>query len=115
MTLSIDGTDIGQIVEVASLVGSMVAMLLVGLLVYLMVRPPRHVRQRRKAEGRREIATGTDPADAEQLWRVMDRMELRLEVLERALADRTERPAIGGRDNEQALAPAEDRESGRTE
>ena len=116
MTLSIDGTDIGQIIEVASLVGSIVAMLIVGLIVYLMVRPPRHVRQARRAERRGEIETETDPAEAEQLWRLVDRMEARLEVLERALADELDHPAIGGgRDRERTLAPVEDRESGRTE
>jgi len=115
MTLSIDGTDIGQIIEVASLVGSIVAMLVVGLLVYLMVRPPRHVRQARKAERRGEVRTEIDPNEAEQLWRLVDRMELRLEVLERALADQIDRPAIGGRDREPKLAPVEDRDSGRTE
>jgi hypothetical protein len=112
MTLSIDGTNVGEIIEVASLVGSIVAMLVIGLLVYLMVRPPKHVRERRRAEKRGEIRTQLDPADAEQLWRLVDRMESRLEVLERALADQVERPAIGQRE----LAPAEDgRETGERE
>jgi hypothetical protein len=115
MTLSIDGTDIGRIIEIASLVGSIVAMLVVGLLVYLMVRPPRHVRQARKAERRGEARTATDPVEAEQMWRMVDRMELRLEVLERALADQVDRPAIGGRETERTLAPVADRDSGRTE
>ena len=111
MTLSIDGTDIGEIIEIASIVGSIVTMLIVGLLVYLMVRPPRHVRQRRKAEAR---AIEPDPIEAEELWRLVDRMETRLEVLERALADQVERPALGGRETEQVFAPVEDRDSGRT-
>ncbi len=118
MTLSIDGTDIGQIIEVASIVGSIVATLIAGLIVYLMVRPPRHVRQRRKAEKRGEIRTEVDPDESEQLWRLVDRMDARLEVLERALADQIERPAIGSRDThetEQTLAPVEDRDSGRKE
>ena len=75
-------------------------MLIVGLLVYLMVRPPRHVRERRRAEKRGEIRAETDPAEAEQLWRLVDRMESRLEVLERALADQVERPAIGRREEQ---------------
>jgi hypothetical protein len=115
MTLSINGTEFGQIVEVAALVGSIVAMLVAGLIVYLMVRPPRHVRQARKAERRGEAKIEADPVEAEQLWRLVDRMELRLEVLERALADQIDRPAIGGRDNEQTLAPVGDRDSGRAE
>lgn len=112
MTLSIDGTNVGEIVEIATLVGSIVTMLVIGLLVYLMVRPPKHVRERRRAEKRGEIRTGLDPAEAEQLWRLVDRMESRLEVLERALADQVERPAIGRRD----YAPVEDgRETGERE
>jgi len=112
MTLSIDGTDIGEIIEIASLVGTIVTMLVVGLLVYLMVRPPRHVRERRKAEASR---VETEPLDAEELVRLLDRMDARLEVLERAVADETRRPAIGGRQTKQVLAPVEDRDSGRTE
>lgn len=108
MTVSIDGTQVGQIVEIASLVGGIVAMLIVGLLVYLMVRPPRRVRERRRAEKRGEIRTETDPAEAEQLWRLVDRMESRLEVLERALADQVERPAVGRRERQRTLAPVED-------
>ena len=108
MTVSIDGTQIGEIVEIASLVGGIVTMLIVGLLVYLMVRPPRHVRERRKAEKNGEVRSGLDPAEAEQLWRLVDRMESRLEVLERALADQVERPAIGRREAQRTLAPVED-------
>jgi hypothetical protein len=115
MTLSIDGTDIGQIIEIASLVGSIVAMLVVGLIVYLMVRPPRHIRQARKAERRGDTVTQIDPVEAEELGRLVDRMESRLAVLERALADQTDRPAIGGRETERILAPAGDENSGRTE
>ena len=63
-----------------------------------MVRPPRHVRERRKAEKRGEIRPETDPTEAEEMWRVVERMESRLEVLERALADQIERPAIGRRE-----------------
>jgi hypothetical protein len=114
MTLSIDGTDIGAIVQVASIVGSIVGMLIVTLIVYLMVRPPRHIRERRKAERRGEIGIEVDPIEAEELARTVDRMESRLAVLERALADQIERPAIGGCGQEQDLAPAQDgRESGR--
>ena len=108
MTVSIDGTQIGEIVEIASLVGGIVTMLIVGLLVYLMVRPPRHVRERRRAEKRGEIRAEMDPVETEQLWRLVDRMESRLEVLERALADQIERPALGRSEQQRILAPVED-------
>jgi hypothetical protein len=119
MTLSIDGTEIGQIVEIASIVGSILGILIVSLIVYLMIRPPRHVRERRKAGRRGEIGVPEhEEPEAEDLRRVADRMEARLEVLERALADQIERPAIGRRDEEElqpTFAPVEGRDSGRKE
>jgi len=109
MTMSVNGHDVMQIVEIVAWVASVVAMLVVGLLVYLMVRPPRHVRDARKARQ-------ADPADAEEMWRIVDLMERRLEVLERALADQLARPR-GRADDEQGIfAPAADgRDSGRKE
>lgn len=115
MTLEIDGVNVMAIVEIVAFVASVIAMLVVGLLVYLMVRPPRHVRERRRAEKRGELPREADPAEAEQLGRLVDRMETRLEVLERALADQLERPAIARPDTEQDLAPVEDRQAGRKE
>jgi hypothetical protein len=53
-----------------------------------------------------------EPYEVEQLWRVVDRMEERLAVLERAIAEDTE-PHPGGREDE-ILEPAEDRDCGRT-
>jgi hypothetical protein len=120
MTLSIDGTEIGPIIEIASIVGSIVGALIIGLIVYLMVRPPRHIRQRRKAERRGEIAPRAyDEGEAEDLHGVADRMEQRLQVLERALADRIDRPANARRDEDEVqhdLTPAEGgRDPGRKE
>jgi hypothetical protein len=117
MTLSIDGTNIGEIIEIASIVGSIVATAIVGLIVYLMVRPPRHVRDQRRT-GR--IVERHDerhgPAEEEDLLEVIDRMEARIETLERLLADRDERPALRRRDQDQDqdLTPADGgRETGR--
>jgi hypothetical protein len=107
MTFSIDGNDIAQIAQVAATVGSIVATLVVCFVVYLMVRPSRKDRERGKV---REA----DPAEAEEMWRIVDLMERRLEMLERSLADQRERS--GGRADEapRIFAPAEDgRDSGR--
>lgn len=109
MTLSIDGTNIGEIVEIATIVGTIVATAIVGLIVYLMVRPPRHVREQRRIE--RPIER---PAEDEDLLAVIDRMEARIETLERLLADRDETPALPRRDEDQDLTPADGgRETGR--
>jgi hypothetical protein len=109
MTFSLDGNDIGQIVEIAAIVGSIVAAVIVSLIVYLMVRPPRHLRGRGKPRD-------ADPAEAEELWRIVDLMERRLEGLERVLADRLERPHVRADEEPRIFAPAEDgRDSGRKE
>lgn len=101
MSFTIDSTEIGPIIEIASIVGTIVSALIVALIVYLLVRPPRHIRQRRKAEARGErLYDDRDDREAEDLWRLADRMEARLEVLERALGDELDRPAIGRREDE---------------
>lgn len=77
MTLQIDGVDVIGAIEIAAWIGSIVAMLIVGLVVYLMVRPPRRARQRQMRE--------PDQVDVEEMLRLLERMEQRLEVLERAV------------------------------
>ena len=77
MTVSINGAEVATAIEVASWVGSLVAMLVIGLLIYLMVRPSR----------RRQVRTReAEPTETEEMLRLMARMERRLEVLERLVA-----------------------------
>ena len=102
MTLSINGSDIAQIVQVAASVFSILLMLVVGWFVYLMVRPSR--------KGRERPAREVDPAEAEEMWRIVDLMERRLSVLERALAERVE-----DRSERDFLLADEGRDSGRKE
>jgi hypothetical protein len=119
MTFSINGNEVMDILQVVAWVGSIVATLIVGLIVYVMVRPPRHVREQRKRPPMERL----DRGETEQLMQLVDRMETRLEVLERALAAETRRHAIGRRDEPRAdrlidddniHAPADDdRDSGR--
>ena len=77
MTVSINGAEVATAIEVASWAGSLVAMLVIGLLIYLMVRPSRR-RQMRTREA--------EPTETEEMLRLMARMERRLEVLERLVA-----------------------------
>ena len=108
-TVQVNGDDIMAVIHVARIVGSIVMMLVVGLVILWAVRTPRHVRNRRET-------IETDAADNEALWRIVDRMEERLEVLERALADQVEQPRVRGRRHEEIFAPADEgRDSGRTE
>ena len=83
MTIEIGGVDLVEAVEIAGIVGGVLAMLVGALLLYLLVRPPRHVRQARR---RSEQAL---PDESETLLDSMDRMEGRLAMLERLLADRS--------------------------
>ena len=83
MTVSINGEEIGQAIEIAIAVGGVLMLLLAALFIYLLVRPPRRVREQRREERRLE----SEPVDAEEMMALIDRMERRLEVLERAVGD----------------------------
>ena len=101
MTVSLNGNDIAEIVQVAATVFSILLMIVCGWFVYLMVRPSRRARDK---------ARQADPAEAEELWRIVDLMERRLEALERALADKVE-----DRRQQDFLLADEGRDSGRME
>jgi hypothetical protein len=77
MTVSIDGTDLSTALQVASVVATIIGLLIGGLVLYLLVRPPRKNRRRARPEA--------EALDPEQVMQVLDRMEQRLEVLERAI------------------------------
>ncbi len=81
MTVEIDGVDVLALAEIGVLIGGIVSTLVIGLLVYLLVRPPRHVREAPSQPSELQ------DSEAEALIGLMERMEARLEVLERALAD----------------------------
>jgi phage shock protein B len=86
MTIQVDAADFATAVEVASWVASMVAMLIMGLIVYFMVRPSRRSRQRRDSDA--------EALQLEEMVQLMERMERRLETLERAIRDEHEAPRI---------------------
>ena len=110
MTIRMSEAEVMQAIEGVAWAGSILAILLVALLFYLLVRPPRHVRKRRKAERRGEVRIDReqDAVEMEDLLRVMDRMEQRLEVLERLVA-------VEARESDKLLEQdAESVEAGRT-
>jgi hypothetical protein len=76
MTIQMTQADVMAAVEGLAWAGSIAAMLIVGLLIYLMVRPRRP----------RDAPPQADALDADEMLRLIDRMERRLEVLERAVA-----------------------------
>jgi hypothetical protein len=107
MSVQVNGDDIMLALHVARIVGSIVMMLFVALLIAWAVRTPRRTRDRHAPD---EAEAG----DNEDLWRVVDRMEERLEVLERVLADQVEQPPLRAPRRDGILAPAEEgRDSGR--
>ena len=88
MTVSLNGNDIGQAIEIALAVGGILAMLIAGLVFYLLVRPPR------KAKIPAQVRE-PDALEIEEVLQVLDRMEERLGVLERAVARDDEPRRIG--------------------
>jgi hypothetical protein len=99
MTIQLDGMDVMALAEAATVVGGIISMLVVGLLIYLLVRPPRHVRQARREQ------PAMQESEAEEMLRMMDRMEARLEVLERLVVEPAPtRPSLQSK----ILEPAED-------
>ncbi len=99
MTIQMTEADVMAIAEGLAWAGSIVAVLIIALLVYLMVRPPR----------RRSLPVEPDAEaiDMRELVRLMDRMEQRLEVLERLVTDEK-------RDREQLLEADEGPQTRRT-
>src|ERR1700733_6891998 len=97
-TVQVNGADIMAVIHVARIVGSIVMMLVVGMVILWAVRAPRN----------RRDPIAHDATNDEALWRVVDRMEERLEVLERALADQVEPPRVRGRRDEEIFAPADE-------
>ena len=81
MTVNVD-PHVVEAIETATWVGTSLAILVFVLLVYLMVRP-----KRRREEPRRR---DEEAFDAQEMIRLMERMERRLEVLERAVTSRSD-------------------------
>lgn len=105
MTVSINPGDIGQVIEIASIAGTIVATLLFAAVAYFLVRP-----KKRRDAPRHEAP---DELRIEEMLDLMDRMERRLATLERAIADdRSEGIAAPG-DGDRILEAAGSREPGR--
>jgi hypothetical protein len=104
MSIVVNGHEIGQLIASGIWIGSIVAAAIVIGIVYLMVRPPRHVR--------RPPPRALDRETAAEMAELVERMEARMAVLERLLVERAERQDRDQRN----LAPAGDgRDSGRKE
>jgi len=108
VSIQVNGDDFMMAIHVVRIVGTIVSLVVMGLLIAWAVRPSRRNRDRREA-------VENDTADNDAMWRIVDRMEERLEVLERALADQVDRPPVRAPRSEEIFAPADEgRDSGRT-
>lgn len=106
-SVQVNGAEIFAVIHVVRIVVSILTIVALGLLIWWAMRPSRRARDRDE-----EIDAG--PADDEDLWRVVDRMEERLEVLERALADQVDSPRVKAPRRDRTYAPADEgRDSGR--
>lgn len=101
MTFSFNGNDIREIVEIASIVGTVTTIVVFGFIAWLLVKPKR----RRDAAPMRD----DERIDMGEMIALMDRMERRLESLERSIEQ-----APRGRED-RILQAAEGREEGRTQ
>jgi len=76
MTVALEAGELMQWLEVAAAAGTIVTMLLAGLIIYWMVRPPRP-----------PIAPPRARHDEPELANLIDTMERRLALLERDIRD----------------------------
>lgn len=106
MTVSLSAGDVREIVEIAAIVGSIATFLIGALVVYLLVRPSRGKRGAARPEA--------DVLDREEMLALMDRMERRLETLERLVVRDAEPARIATREEQEISRAVEDREPGRT-
>jgi hypothetical protein len=96
--------SLGDVLEIVTIVGSIFSVLVFGLVAYFLVRPKR----------RREAPAEADRIEVEEMLALMDRMERRLDAVERLVA-RDEEPArIAAQDEQETLEAADRRELGRT-
>jgi hypothetical protein len=104
MTVSLTPNDIREIAEIASIVGTIVSVIVFGLVAYLLVRPKR----------RREAVPEAERIEIEEMMALMDRMERRLDAVERLVARDEEPVRIAAPDKPEILEAADRRELGRT-
>ena len=103
MTISL---GLGDVLEVVAIVGGIFAAVVGALVVYLLVRSPR---RRGEAVRPEEEALGN-----EEMLALMDRMERRLETLERLVVQDQAPARIAPRAANEVSEAVEGRESGRT-
>jgi tetrahydromethanopterin S-methyltransferase subunit G len=99
MTVSMTAGEVAQAVQLAAGIGAFLGVVILGLIIFMMVRP-----SKRSREARLERQPDPDALDLDEVMSVLDRMEQRLGTLERVVIDsEEERPRIGGRGEQELL------------
>ena len=106
MTFSMSPADFRDAIEIASIVGTVVTITIFAMIAYFLVRP----KKRRNAPERE----APDQIQMEEMLVLMDRMERRLETLERAIGEDRPQRIAARRDEDENFEAAESRELGRT-
>ena len=106
MTFSLSPGDLQDAIEIASIVGTVVTITIFAIIAYFLVRP----KKRRNAPERQEA----DQLQMEEMLALMDRMERRLETLERAIGEDRPQRLAARREEHEILEAADSRELGRT-
>lgn len=99
--------SLGDVLEVVAIVGGIFAAVVGALVAYLLIRSPRRGREAAPPEGEEALSQ-------DEMLALMDRMERRLETLERLVAQDEAPARIAPRAEEKVSEAVEDRESGRT-
>ena len=103
MTVSMTANEVAQAVQLAAGIGAFLGVVILGLIIFMMVRP-----SRRSREAHVERERDPEALDLDEVMHVLDRMEQRLGTLERVVIEHEERPLIGSRDEQQLLNAGEE-------
>ena len=98
MTVSMTANEVAEAIQLAAGIGAFLGVVILGLIIFMMVRPSRRSRQ-----ANLEREKDPDALDLDEVMHVLDRMEQRLGTLERVVIETEERPRVRGRSDEQQL------------
>ncbi len=108
MTVSMTAGEVAEAVQLAAGIGAFLGVVILGLIIFMMVRPSKRSRQ-----ANLERQQDPDALDLDEVMHVLDRMEQRLGTLERVVIDaEEERPLIRGRQDQQVTTEQELLETG---
>ena len=90
MTVSMTANEVAQAIQLAAGIGAFLGVVVLGLIIFMMVRP-----SKRSREAHLERERDPEALDLDEVMNVLDRMEQRLGTLERVVIETEERPLIG--------------------